>query len=292
MELFIDLGLKEIAGIINRMARTGNIDNVNGEVYSEDGTKYSYEKNGNEFRIFSDDGKETKVKINSERIPWNNIFGDEVVRNKNKVYISYKLDDENSINLYNDISLHNDYIGFEDVARHDLMYGLSCKYSSSDKEKASFSLGLEMLCLKDGKSDETYEFTNNGIRNGNKIITIDGDNLVSLKGNDVPSLDVLKSFDLDKEQEKLKKFLNDNKDLHPFTREAIEDASRKLGCKKRYAEDIINYYDEDMKKVKKAISLRNNIIDSVKSKIIDKDVLDLVNQDYYFKTSNHTRKLR
>lgn len=287
MELFIDLGLKEIASIINIMGKSENIDKLNGEVYSDDGTKYSYEKNGNEFRIFSDNGKETKIKINCERVPWENLYGKEYIRSKHEVFISYKLDNGNSIDLYNDISLHNEYTGFEDVTRHDLMYALSCKYCSYGDEEASFSLGLDRLCFKNnGKTDDSYEFTENGIKNGNKIITVDGDKLVSLKGSDVPSLDVLKSFDLEKEKEKLEKILNDSNDLHPFTIEAVGDALRKLDCKKRYAEDIINYYDADMRKVKKAISLRNNIMDSVKSKVIDKDVLDLVCNDYYKKTSN------
>jgi hypothetical protein len=287
MELFIDLGLKEISNIINRMGLTTGT-NVSGEI-EYNGVKYNYDKTGNTFVIVDSNGKMTRISIDYNEKEGKDAYNRDVKYVNHEVSIDYLLNNGESINLSNNIGLEPGYESFENVHRHDILDGLRTKYCDRNgKEIASFGLELNKICLKN--NDQIYEFTKDGIACGKRLITLDGSTLVSVSGNETPSKETVESFNLKEEQAKVQKFIDESNDLHPFTKEALEDSIRKLDRRERYVKDIVDYYNTDIKDVRKAINIRNILLNSVKESIIDNKVLEEISDDFYEKTNNIRRR--
>ncbi len=289
MELFIDLGLKEIAGIIGRMGVTTDINELNGEV-ELNGVKYNYEKHGNEFKVTDSLGHQTNIKINYNEEETKDDYNRTVKYIRHDISLDYLLNNGDYINLSNNIGLEPGYESFENVHRHDIMNGVRTKYCDKyGKEIASFGLGLDRICLKD--NNKLYEFNKDGIKCGNRIITIDGNSLVSISGNEIPSLDIINTFDLEKEQNKLRKIVEES-NLHPLTNEIMEESIRRLERKERFVKDIVDYYNTDIKEVRNAIDIRNKIINGIEDSLISKEGLELVEDDFYKQTMNRTKRKR
>lgn len=287
MELFVDLGLKEIASIISRMGLTTDVD-ICGDV-ELNGIKYNYEKIGNTFIISDSQGRETRISINYQEQMGKDAYNRDVRYIKHDVSIDYLLDNGEFINLSNDISLDPGFESFENIHRHDIIKGLRCKYCDKDgKTIASFGLDIDRICLKDDRN--IYEFNKDGITCGNKTISLDGNELLSISGEEIPNIDTVLSFDLEKEQDKIRNIINSNESLHPFTVEALEDTIRLLDRKNRYVKNIVTYYNTDIKEVRKAIKIRKNISDSLENKLIDKDALELVSNEFFNITRNKTKR--
>lgn len=280
MELFVELGIKEIASIINRMGLITDT-NVNGEV-EVNGNKYYYSKEGNTFVIGDETGKGLRIGINYSEQMGKDAYNRDVKYVKHDVSIDYLLSDEDYINLSNDIALDPGYESFENIQRHDILRGVRSAYCNKfGKEVATFGLDLDRICLKE--NNNIYEFNKDGIKCGNKIISIDGNNLVSISGEEIPNIETVLSFGVTKEQDKVRDIIA-KENLHPFTKEALEDTIRLLDRKNRFAKNIVNYYNTDIKEVRKAIEIRNKIQNSVKGNVIDKDVIEKIAEDFYNKT--------
>ena len=289
MELFIDLGLKEIASIIGRMGLTTDINELHGEV-ELNGIKYNYEKHGNEFKVTDSLGHQTNIKINYSEEETKDDYNRTIRYLRHDVSMDYLLKNGDYINLSNNIGLDSGYESFENVHRHDIISGVRTKYCDKDgKEVASFGLGLDRICLKD--KNKLYEFNEDGIKCGNRIITLDGNTLVSISGSEIPNLDVINSFNLEKEQDKLRKIAEES-DLHPFTKEILDDSIRKLDRKERFVKDIVDYYNTDIKDVRNAIEIRNRIINGIESSLISKEGMELVEEDFYKQTMNRVKRKR
>ena len=289
MELFIDLGLKEIASIIGRMGLTTDINELHGEV-ELNGIKYNYEKHGNEFKVTDSLGHQTNIKINYSEEETKDDYNRTIRYLRHDVSMDYLLKNGDYINLSNNIGLDSGYESFENVHRHDIISGVRTKYCDKDgKEVASFGLGLDRICLKD--KNKLYEFNEDGIKCGNRIITLDGNTLVSISGSEIPNLDVINSFNLEKEQDKLRKIAEES-DLHPFTKEILDDSIRKLDRKERFVKDIVDYYNTDIKDVRNAIEIRNIIINGIESSLISKEGMELVEEDFYKQTMNRVKRKR
>ena len=288
MEIFTNLGLKEISSIINRMGVITGTD-VSGEI-EYDGVKYNYEKSDNNFIITSSNGKMVKISINYNQREGKDDYNRDIPIVNHEVSIDYLLRNEDYINLSNNIDLEPGYESFERIHSSDIINGLRTKYcDNTGKEVASFGLDLHRICLKD--NDQIYEFNENGITCGKRVITLDGSTLVSVSGGETPSRELAESFDLKKEQEKLQKILDERKDLHPFTVEAVEDSIRKLDRRERYVKDIVDYYNTDIKDVRRAIDIRNKLLD-VQEDIIDRRALNEIADDFCEKTEANIKRRR
>ena len=262
--MFVRLGLKEVADVIKTLGISSDIMYLHGNI-DVNGKLYIYEKKGNQLTITGEDGKSVTIGINYSEEKAKDYQNRDVLYLKHEVSIDYKLEDGHHITFYRDIPLERGYESFENVNRHDLLSGVKTGYVGKDGEEASFSVGLNKVCFNGSK--KVYEFTSDGIICGNRLITVDGGQLVSISGEVTPGLDEAKSFDLIKERAKIENFLKSGVQLHPFTREMLKDAYRKLDRKDRYAKDIIHYYDEEIGEVRKALEVRNNIISGIDTAI-------------------------
>ena len=277
MEAFEKLGLKEVAGLIGILGKNHDIDKIDKTEIIINDRKYYYSKNGDSLLIESEDGKALEVSVKSTETEGVDYQNRKVVYQKHEVDARYYLKENETIRIHNEIPLYGDYEAFENVQRHDLMRGLSYKYSDRyGKDIATFQSDVDRICLN---GDNTiYEFTDNGITFGNKLVTLDGNNLLSISGEEAPSIHDIYSFDLEKERTKVGKILEDNQNLHPFTRELIEEAYRKLDRKERYAKNIESFYLKDIKNVRKAISIRNYLMHSIENELIPNEDLNLIEQ--------------
>ena len=289
MELYIDLGLKEIASIINRMGLTTDT-NLSGEV-ELNGKKYFYEKVGNKFTVTDSDNKQTIININYSSVNEKDSYNRDVTYDKHEVSIDYLLENGEIINLSNIIPLDSGYESFENVHRHDLISGLRTKYCDVDgKEIASFNLGLNEICLKD--NNIKYIFDEEGIKYNNVVLSLDGNTLVSISGEEIPSKELISSFKLKDEQDKIERIIIDNKDLHPFTKEELENTLRKLDRRERFVKKVEGFYNEDIKNIRKVIDIRNRIINGIENSILPKDGLEEVENDFYKNTMNNVKRKR
>ena len=292
MELFLDLGLREISSIINVMGVTTEIDQLHADNLEHNGVLYSYDKNGNNVEISDSLGNKTKISINCRTGEEENPFTHALeMHDYHDIAIEYLLKDGSKITLEKTVGLNPGYESFENVRRHDLLHDLkTCYVDKEGKEVASFNLSLDTICLKD--PIEKVDFTKDGIKCGNKIVSLEGNSLLSLNGEEIPNKNIFESFNIKEEQEKIKRIIDENKDLHPFTMEVLEDASRKLDRKERYVKDILDFYDKDINNIRKAIDTKNKIEENVKHGIVNKEGLDLVANDFYLRTRTQLYTLK
>ena len=285
MEIFTKLGLKEVASIIGTMGKNTDKDVISENDIFVDGKKYSYYKMGNELIICDDEGIKNKIKINYSKTQGKDYRNNDITYLNHEVSIDYILENGDFINIYNNIGLDEGYETFENVNRHDLINGVRTKYcDSKGKELASFTLELGKICLKD--NNKVYEFTDTGILSGNRVISLDGERLISISGFDAPTKEEAESFNINKEKEIIRDFLKTNPNIHSFTKEILEDSIGKLDRKERYAKDIINYYNDDLKEIKKAINIREKLINYFENDNDFSKVLDTIDKDFKQKTKN------
>lgn len=289
METFIKLGLKEIASIIQTMGVSTDINSLDGKVDFVDNS-IKYEKEGNKLVATSEDDRKTTIEISTSEETTKDFLDKVITFLYHKIAINYYLHDGSRVELTNFLSINEDFGGFTNIQRHDLLNGLKVKYYDNEgKEKASFSPELDKLCLED--DNKIYEFYEDGITCGNKIISLEGDALVLLKGGEAPSLEDIESFDVDKEKRRIEVFIKNNPSLHRFTKEALDDTLRLLDRKNRYAKEVKEFYDEDIKGVRKAIALRNKVINGIENEIItDKEMEEISNS--FRESISGKRKIR
>lgn len=268
MENFIKLGLQEACGIVKTLGISPDVMYLHGNV-EVNGKLHIYEKKGDQLTITGEDGKSLTVKIGYSEEVKKDYQNRDYVAPKHEVTLDYKVEDGHHLTFHRVFtsdgiheSLPRGYASFEDVNRDNLLSGTETTYVGVNGEKiATFTTELYDVCpIGETKS---YLFSSAGIEHDNKLFTVDGGQLISVHKDPAASLDDAKSFDLEKEKEKIENFLKSGVKLHPFTREMIKDAYRKLDRKERYAKDIIRYYSEEVGKVQDALHLRNEIGKSI-----------------------------
>lgn len=299
MDLLKDLGLKEVASIIQTLGTHTDVKELEGSVVV-DGVECKYFKNGNSFTVYTSDGNRMCVAIDASVKEVRNSNGEGVYRNIGKsltstdedekpfervvkyashdVLLDYSISDGSYLVLTGGLSLPEGYEGFENVQRHDLRDALNIRYYNQDGQReASFSLGLGRIVLDDTKT--SYEFEEDGIHIGNRVITLDGGTLVSISGDPTPSKSTVDSFSLEKEQKKIDELVK-NKDLHEFTKARLEEAKRKLTMDDRYAKNVLSFYNTDVPEVRRAIAIRSKIIDSLEKGFVGEKELEAVSKDF------------
>lgn len=283
METFVKLGLKEVANIIGILGLSTDIKELEEKDFEINGKKYGYYKIGNAVVIYDEDGKSVKVKVNHTQEKTKDYKNMDVIYDNHEVFMDYQLENGDIISLKNQIALDGGYEAFENVHRHDLLSGLSLKYvDKTGKKLASFSVGVDKVCL--GEERKIYEFNHDGIVCGNKLLTLEGDKLLSIGGTEVPSREEVESFNINEQREIIDKFLTEVKGLHPFTRETLEDAYRKLDRKDRYAKDIKEFYSKDINEIREAIAVRQRIMDAIENDLIDYEALEVIGNELRNKT--------
>ena len=280
MELFTKLGLKEICYIVNQLGLSTNMEFLHGSNIVVNGRTYNYEKRGNSVFITDSVGNCVKVAVKYTEEPTKDHYGRDVIYVKHEISADYALPNGELINIYNNISLDRGYEAFENVQRHDLMHGLRLSHINDNQEcDATFSLGLDRVCLQE--NNQIYEFNENGIVAGRRILSEDGSSLVSVSGVDAPAKELIYSFDMDEEQKKLDRIIEENTDLHPFTKEVLEETKRLLVRRGRYIADYRNYYDFDINEARKAMNIRNRLIGEFNKEMMDPEGLEAVARDIY-----------
>ena len=276
-EMFIKLGLKEISDTFGIIGVANEIDRASG-VVDLGNQMIDYGKHGNKLIIATSDGRRIDANVVISKRKEKDNRNNDVERFYHEVSADYYLKKGDKIRIYNEFVLDGGYESFENIQRHDLMKGLRTSYIDKDgKEVATFNIGLDKVCLKD--NNLIYEFTNDGIKYKNKLVSLDGNGLLTVNGNPVPSKEDLESFDYNKEYDKLFELINNNEGLHKFTAEALLEAPRKLSARNREIKNYKDYYSNEIDNVREAISLRNRMIEGMEKEIIKPEELELVNRD-------------
>lgn len=274
MERFIELGLKEIASIIQTLGEKNDVHEI--VTMTEIGGKpISFRKKNNKLDISSPDGRKMSIAINYSEKEERDYQNRKIVYTSHEVHVTYYLADGRKIVLSNDMPLERGYEGFKRVQRHDLLRGLNCKYFDKEgKELASFSLELEKICLKD--NNRVCSFSEEGINYCNKLISLDGEDVLSISGTPIPAIEDLQSFDVEKEKQRIVKLRDESENLHPFTREVLDDSLRLLDRKERTTKDILSFYQNELGDVRRAIEIRNKVEDALDKETFKADELGTI----------------
>ena len=285
MENFIKLGLQEITGIMGTLGRTTNIESLNKE-YEVDGITYSCIKDGNNLVITSSDGRAMSIGINAYTIVDDK--NPDIKYDHHEVNIDYYLSNGERINLFNDIGLYEGYDQYENVARHDLMKGLVLTYIDKYCRKvATFNLDTSRIDLPNHK---TFEFTPEGIKYGNKTLSLDGKELILIGSEKASSKEEAERFDIEDERKMIDSFIN-GYDLHEYSKEVLRDAYTNLDRKDWYAKEITRFYNEDLKDVRKAINVRNKINRAFDNDVITNDALYPISFNFHKDAMGIAKKL-
>lgn len=282
MEEFVKLSLKEMASIISTLGVGHDVPRIDNTNLLINGKIYTYEKDGDKATITCEDGKKVEVSVKAtteERQAYGNVV---MTVAQHETNIDYFLEDGGKLRLTNHIPLEAGYEAFENVRRHDLMRGLGLKYiDKQGNPQVSSEIEVNKVCLEG--SPTTYEFTEQGIKVGNKLVTLDGNKLISISGEPTPSVEEVYSFDKEVEKRKLEGIIEDNPDLHKFTKERIEEAIRKLDITERSCKRVEDFYTEDIKGVRGAIAFRNYLLYVIQNNLMQADDLSVLAADFYKK---------
>lgn len=299
MELFTKLGIKEIAGIIDTMAKY-KMDGTRftKDSFELDGIKYDYLLDDNNLVVKSSDGRSMNIIINAEtkEFKYNNYTNAKVLTSE--LNINYYMPTGDVINLYKDnIAVREEgYKGFEGIPRHEIIHGMKTFLIGKDgKAKSRFNLELNEVYLDD--EYKTYNFGPDGISFDNRLVTLDGKELLVINNQKIKDLDEMVSFNGAKEKFILSRIIHSDRDLHPYTKRIIEDETfKKIDIKNKEVEDVKKFYDEDARKLRKVIAMRNEMIDNVEKytykekeiEALDKSFRDNYKKDKDIKIKKYT----
>ena len=283
MEKFVRLGLQEACNVVKTLGISSDVMYLHGNVEVK-GKLYIYEKKGDQLTITDENGVSLTIKIGYSEEIKKDYLGRDYVCPTHDVFLDYKVEDGHHLTFHKVFSyedghesLKRGYESFEDVNRHHLLRGTETSYVGADgKKEATFTVELGEVCP--AGEEKAYLFSSAGIEHDNKLFTVDGGQLVSIHKDPAAGLDDAKSFDLDKEREKIENFLKSGVKLHPFTREIIKDAYRKLDRKDRYAKDIIRYYNEEIGGVQAVLHMRDSIGKSIEGAIAPEAIEKVANE--------------
>ena len=281
------LSLVEICGIMGTLGRTTD-NTYMSEEYEIDGVKYSCAKVNNTFMIDSSDDKRMGINVNYYSINSKDYQNRDVIITHHEASIQYFFQEGDSIILTNDMGLFGGYESFENVERHTLRDGLRKTYYDKDGNSVcTFDLGLNEIWLDGNKK---VEFTKEGIKFGNKVLSLDAEKLLLMSGEKVPAKEVVDSFDIEKEKEKIINFAN-NSDVHVFTKDELESAANRLSRKERYAKEISSYYNEDIKLIRKAIAVRNRLQEAFDNELIPEEVMRKISNNFHKDAMGKSKQL-
>ena len=160
MEVFMKLGLKEVANIIKTLGVSTEIPYMHGGMYVN-GKLHIYEKKGNTLTIKTEEGKSVSVAVDCSVEEHTDKHGNHYELPKHQVYFEYGLSNGQLLAFSKVLPLDGYYEGFEDVNRHDLLTGTTTSYVDQDgRDVASFSTELTNIQL--AKSENTFVFGLNG----------------------------------------------------------------------------------------------------------------------------------
>ena len=282
MDLYDKLNLNEIVELVRIIAYAKNIDDYEKTIYNGD-IIYNITKLNNKIIISSSEGKMLEVSCYDET----KVSKDKHEYTDHIVDVNYKLSENEHLNLLSNVS-YDYYYSLANILRHNLYECYRLDYLKDNIKDAELTFGFDTIKLDNNK---TYEIDNNRIKEGNKIISLEDNKLLKLYGKDLPSMEIINSFNFSKEQEILKQYM-DNKKLHPFTRDVIEDSFKLLNNKNKLIDEIKTYYKDDIKNVEKAKNIRVRVQNGINNNLFTKEELSMVIEalkDYIF--GNDSKKL-
>ena len=280
------LGFSEIAQLVGQLGLTTNIKKMFIDNIEVDGKKYTYEKTGNQLRIRDENGKGVDILIDySKETKEKDDMTTETIM-KHEVFIDYLLASGNLLSFYNNIGLYEGYRTFENVARDSLVRGIRTFYCDQDgKELANFSGGDKKICLKD--TGHTFEFTDKGIEWDKKVVSADGNVLISIKDEPVENIEDYYSFDIEKERVIFKDIIEQFKEkAHKFTLEELETILTRLERRDRNVKGVIEICEKDLPEARRAIQIRNEVRDAIDNNCITPEVLRVILFDYIARTKD------
>jgi len=287
MDIYKYLNLNGVVDIVRLIADNSNISQASC-TFENNGVNYQVCKKDNSISIKSDDGKYMQIEVDAISISDSN-------PDYKDIYISsmYLLNNNSYITMISHPMLEGNFSNLSSIARHNLFEEYTIDYSNSNKEiEGSVSLDFNQIRVygKDGVS-RRYSFTPNGIGNAEITTTLDGDTLLALDGNELPEDTVLMSFNPTMEKKKLHNSY-DGEDIHPFMKEFIQYADDFIDRKKAYVDRISNYYAHEKNIIKKAIDIRNNLINSSNKMFTSEELNNCINglQEDINKRKNNNEK--
>jgi len=277
MELYMKLGLREISSIINTMAKykVDGIEFANGS-FELNGIKYDYLLDDNNLILKSSDGRSMNIIIDADTKEFKDYLNRPIKVVSHEVNINYYLPNGDTINLNNSLGLEEGYRGFDGVQRHDLISGMRNSLVGKDgKVKSSFSINLDTVYLDD--EHKKYSFGVDGISYDNKVVSLDGNELLAINANKLDDINEMKTFSGSREKFILSRIIHADRDLHPITKRIIEEETfKKIDRIEKEAEEIRSFDADEVKKLRKVISMRNDMMKNFnKNVFVEKELSEL-----------------
>jgi hypothetical protein len=260
MDEYKFLNLNNVVDIVRLLASNKEINNANC-IFVKDGVNYQVLKKDNSIVFKSDNGKYMSVEIDAFDI------NDISIKNPDYkelcINTTYLLNNKSLLTMCSHPSLDGNFSNLCDIARHNLFEKMTIDYTNSNGElEGSLSVDFKHVRVY-GKENinRIYSFTSNRIENNEISTTLDGETLLELDGKELPDNKIIMSFNPLLEKKRINDYFK-KEDLHPFMTEFVSYADEYIDNKKKYIDRINNYYTNEKHIVQKAISIRDNVIDS------------------------------
>ena len=280
MDLDKDLHLNEITEIVILLGANTEVAQAS-KSFTYEGVKYDVLKCGNVFGIRTSQGKELTVSINNTlENSGKSVNGLTVIYDTHKVEVDYSFENGEGINLTSNMSLDTGYEGFKSMCRHNLhetdCYTLS--FVSADNEKVA-ELSSTLASVKLAGKTITYTFKGDTISadiQDSKIISADNYRLITLHGKMVPSMKTITSFDGPHDLKRIKNRVK-NGNYHTVSKEIIDGLDALYADKQSYFDEVKKYYEEEVKDVMAAKSIRKRAEEGVKTILTENEINICIN---------------
>jgi hypothetical protein len=151
-----------------------------------------------------------------------------------------------------------------------------------DKEELIDSLKVHVI-KADGETHDldwtltpsVMEETDEGIKYHNMILSYDGETILKINDESVPSFESIKSFDINEEKEKINKIINNEKiELNDVTKKYLIEAMDKLDKKSNYLKKSNKDYEYVTNKVSHLVDVKNSVLDGIENYTINEKDID------------------
>ena len=242
-ELLLDkIGIDSIVGLANFIEENRSFEELQVESVDINNKDYKLAKRGNMVSIESPTGELLTVSVNDNEIhPFD----------RRDVKVLYTLSNKDYLEFEGTASVDRDGID-----KDELTDSLKVKYIRSITGE-SYDLGWDLY-------PKEIEDTDDGIKYHNLYVSFDGNEILKINGESIPSKQAIIDFNANIEKEKVYKIIdNENIQLNEVTKKYLDEAITKACSKSSYLKKSMKDYEKVTKIVTNLINVRDTAVDEI-----------------------------
>lgn len=286
MNSYDKFNLNEISEFVKLLTNETEVFEFDRTIYT-DNVNYNIYRFRNTLIISSTDGKRLEINIKPNVVEEQQ-NAKKTSRVVHTVSTKYSLNDSKEINLISKVSSSNGTYLLYELNDYDLLRDYKLYYLEDNKAKAELSIDLNKIKLCN--SDKIFEFENKDyVKEGNKVISLSDNRLLKINKNDAPKLELIYSFDLSAEKQRISNIIKSNY-LHPITKSLLENTNKLFKKTEETVNAIKNYYDCEIIELENVKHLRKCINSNIDNNLFTSEELSKILESLNYNLDNKNEK--